>query len=253
MGLSGSFAEWETLEHGGAALAAVPPWYFSRVKTPHQPWVNPMRTWKKVAIGFGVVTVVLVGTAGVAWARARPRQLAVWIPSEDDAITAALDQSGPDAPVAEIAAAAYFMAYPDGPSPPTGGHLVAWNRIVHKIRTQLGRPEEGALEIPEAEDVDDTAELVGAWLASLTPAQEQGARSAIGSGTWDPVVQGAARNDDRATKAALLSLKVGIEHEASENKLGALKMYSDLKSLLGPKLDEFIGILDQTVGKPEVA
>jgi len=116
-----------------------------------------MRTWKKVAIGVGVVTVVLVGTAGVAWARARPRKLSAFIPSEDDAIAAALDQLGPDAPVAELAASAYFMAYPEGPTPPTSGYLVAWNRIVLKLRTQLGRPDEGPLEIPEAEDVDDTA------------------------------------------------------------------------------------------------
>jgi hypothetical protein len=66
------------------------------------------------------------------------------------------------------------------------------------------------------------------------------------------MAQAASRGDDRATKAALLSLKVGIERMRADDPLGALKLYSDLKSTLGPKLDEFTDILAQTVGTPEV-
>jgi hypothetical protein len=178
--------------------------------------------------------------------------LAAPIPTEDDAIEAALDHMGPDAPIGQIAAAAYYLAYPNGPTPPTSGYAVAWDRIVRKLREQLGSTDEVAVEIPPAEDVDDTAELVGEWLGSLSADQRDKARAALGAATWDPLAHASARGDDRATKAALLSLKLGIEKEAGENKLGALKMYSDLKSVLGPKLAEFTAILDKTVGKPEV-
>jgi hypothetical protein len=219
---------------------------------PHAPWRNPLKTWHKVAIGVGVVGLVLVGTAGVAWARVKPRPLSAAIPTEDDAIAAALAQLGTEAPTGELAAAAYYMAYPDGSNPPVAGYAVAWDRIVRKLRSQLGRSEAGELAIPEAADVDDSSELVAAWLDSLTQTQRDGARAAIGPATWDKMAQAASRGDDRATKAALLSLKVGIERMRADDPLGALKLYSDLKSTLGPKLDEFTDILAQTVGTPEV-
>lgn len=189
----------------------------------------------------------------MAWARAQPRPLSAPIPTEDDAIVAALSQLGTEATTDELAASAYYMAYPDGPTPPVAGYEVAWDRIVRKLRTQLGRSSEGgSVVIPEAADVDESSELVSAWLGSLTQTQRDEARAAIGPATWDKMAQAAERGDDRATKAALLSLKVGIENEARDNKLGALKLYSDLKSTLGPKLDEFTDILAQTVGTPEV-
>jgi hypothetical protein len=215
----------------------------------------PMSTWAKVGIGVGVGLGVLLLGAGVAYARATPKPISAPIPTEDEAIAEAVGQLGEDASTRDIASLAYYMAYPEGDTPPTGAFLMAWNRIVWKVNAVLGRAEQEVTAPTTPPDVDDTSELVSAWLDSLDAQQLDTVRQVMGPSVVSPLEEAARRGDDYATRAALQGVKDGIEQQAKgslADKAAALASYRELQSSLGPKLEEFEAIMEQTVGKPEV-
>lgn len=217
---------------------------------PRAPWTT---TQLVVAWTIGLAGAAAVGL-GVAWALTKPRHLSGPVPTEDQAIDAAISQLGTDAETAEVARVAYRLAYPTAPYPPDGTYTPSWARIVRKVQELLARPVQKVAP-PAVEDLpagDGTAAKVSAWLESLSAEQRSSTREIVGSQVWDPVEVASSKRDDEATRAALLSFKLGIEAAARDSKWRALKMYSQLKDTLGPKLDEFGEILSATVGAPEV-
>lgn len=207
---------------------------------------NPLRTWHKVALGLLAVGVV---GAGVFFVSTTARAQAPAPPSDAEAVAAAVQQLGNDAPTSEISQLAFAAAYP--------GRSVEdpqWSNIVKQVETALGRPLV-PIKIPSSSDPssDDAAELVSDWMSSLLPGQVSSARDAVGVALWDPLVFAATNGDDVSTRGALLAIKLAIQTQAHGSKLAALSTYASLQSSLGDdKLEEFIEILDDTVGRPQV-
>lgn len=214
---------------------------YSRTMAP-----NPMGTWGKVAVG--ILVVGLVG-AGVFLYTTTAQAAPALPPSEAAAVSAAVEQLGPDAATAEIAQLAFVTAYPGQPMADP-----AWASIVTQVETALGRPLV-PIKIPSgvADSSDEAAELVADWLSSLREEQRASARQTIGAPLWDALVSSSMSGDDIATRGALLAIKLAVEAKVHDSKLGALATYASLQSSLGDdKLEEFMEILDDTVGRPKV-
>lgn len=206
---------------------------------------NPLRTWHKVVLGLLAVGVV---GAGVFLYSATARAAPAAPPSEEAAVAAAIEQLGPDAPTAQISQLAFSTAYPgQTPAEPE------WASIVTQVETVLGRPLV-PIKIPSGPAFEDeAAELVTDWMGSLSDAQRSAVQQAVGAALWDPLVASAAGGDDVATRGALLAIKLAIEAQAQDSKISALATYASLQSNLGDdKLQEFLEILDDTVGRPQV-
>ena len=207
---------------------------------------NPLSTWQIVLIGLGVGVVSGVLIGGILLfarpAAAAPAQLGGI--SEAQAVDQALRELGGDAHLVEIAARAYALAYPQGPMPPTGIFEARWESIVRAIQARLG-------EEPTDVDDDQTSERMSAWLAKLTAEQKSSVREIIGAHLWDPLERAALDGDDQATRQALEEIKPARETQIQTRKFSALATFTRLRSTLGTeRLDEFMAIMDDTVGLP---
>lgn len=200
---------------------------------------------------IGVVSGAAVLVAGVAFAATRPTKRAT--PSQTEAIQSALKQLGQDAKADEVAFVAYLLVYPNGPIPPTGTYVDRWEELAKKAQAALG--DSGPVPAPpDPTDHDDnSSELVMAWLDGLTAEQQEQARAAVGKELWDPVVAYATVNNDLGTTTALQNVKREIEYLAAEKRFAAAQLYYNLDEALGSaKLQEFMSVLEATVGAPTI-
>lgn len=164
---------------------------------------------------------------------------------------AAIEALGVDANLNILTNRAYHSAFPDcprrlDPNDPSHEDCVrSWLRVRDHVAARLPAPE---LPTPEEKaglpTTGEAADIRG-WLESLTPHQISRLREILGANLVDPVQRAAFAGDDEGTVRAVVTLKKTVEDYAEEHPFDALRQYSELKDLLGPKLDDLLRTAEQ--------
>lgn len=140
---------------------------------------------------------------------------------------------------------AYRLARPGcptrlDPDDPTHEQCIAvWLEVRDLVAARLPPP---VIESADGVVASGPAADIRTWLASLTPEQRSGLREIVGTAHYDRITARADAGDDPGTVDALLDLKDEMD---GLNPLAAMRRYAELKSLLGPKLDDFIRIAEK--------
>jgi len=205
---------------------------------------NPSPTWKKwLAITLLTAAGVTVG-AGIAHAAMRS------VPERDPDLEgfadAAISKHGTKASLNVLVDEAYFLAYPNCPTtldPDNSAHAACiskWLVLREVVSERLPPVDYDAGPPASGEALPSTgpaAEMRG-WLGSLTAKQRSDLRRIVGDEYVRPIEEAAEAGDDQGVIDAAIELKEAGEKLASESPLKAMSQYRELKSSLGPKLDE---------------
>lgn len=207
-------------------------------------------------IGGAVAVALLLG--GAAYARFRKATEISPPSSPEEAVDRAISLLGTARDPQEIADAAYPMAYPDCPptlDPDDLSHAACiedWWRLHDLAEAALpaggSPPSEASPPSDEGRPPQDDGTLpttgpaadMRAWLESLTQTQRAQLRTLIGATHYDPIKHAAYAGDDAQTVSAVLRFKNAAEKMLSDDPIAAAKRYSELRALLGPKLDELL-------------
>lgn len=197
---------------------------------------NPASRWPW--IGAGLAALLLAG-GGIAYARLRKKKA---VPSPEEAVLEAREILGPVASADDVADMAYAAAYPECPTvldpndPKHQGCIAAWMAL-----KKMAAPKGPAPSKPARGPAAETER----WLDGLTSQQRTELRDIIGTSYYDPISSAAWAGDDDATVKAVLRLKADTERLLAENPIAAASRYSQLKALLGPKLDTFLEMAER--------
>lgn len=202
---------------------------------------NPLssRTKRWLWIGGGVAAALLIG--GVVYARSKAAPEGPLEPK--DAVDRAIGILGEGAKAHDVADAAYPLAYPDcpdvlDPEDPTHARCIEyWFHLQDLAQERLPPPTDRPSG-PKA--AAGPAADMKAWLDSLTQDQRSELRQIIGPSYYDPIERAAKAGDDGKTVAAVLRLEAAVRKLVAQDPIAASKQYAQLKSLLGPKLDELL-------------
>jgi len=195
-----------------------------------------------------VATAVLSAVAGASLARAamgaaeRKRTAAELGHLANEVIT----DLGVDRDLMSLTDTAYHRGFPACPrtldpgDPSHADCIRLWLQLRDEIAARLPAPRISSPEPAEGlADTGPAAEMRG-WLQSLTAEQRNGLRRIIGANHYDPIVEAAQNGDDEGTVKAVRRLRKDADDLAANEPLAAWRQYSELKSLLGSKLDDFL-------------
>lgn len=249
------FTSWWVSNGIGAVLTPIAIYFAARPPALSSRATNPIApsTKRWIWIGGAVGVALLVG--GVAYAKIKKKGA----PSEPLAPAAAVDRAiqilGTDADADDVANAAYPMAYPDCPDvldPDDPAHtecIDAWIELralaVAALPDKRRKPPKREGAPPEPLSTEGPAADMRTWLDGLTQHQRSELRRILGSTYYDPIKNAAQAGDDGKTVSSVLRLKRSIETLVSEDPFKAAAQYSELKKLLGPKLDELLGMAEK--------
>lgn len=218
------------------------------------PWANPKRwSWLTWLGATGLAVAGVLAGAGIARAAVGPvgPKGRAHDPALEPHVQAAIAQLGVDANLNILTNHAYNAAFPDCPrrlDPADQSHencVRRWLGARDLVAARLPAPELPTPSEQEGLATTGSAADIRGWLESLTPNQRSRLREILGANLVDPVQTAAFSGDDDGTERAVVHLKKTVEDYAEEHPFDALRQYSELKDLLGPKLDDLLRTAEQ--------